>query len=200
MCVIFFWCCFVVSPEEWGSEWHIECGEVGHTAEERQGPSPCPYCWPCCPVLELASQERGSPWTHSALEEKTSAGQYGMISFHIKKTSKQFPHIRKGKVIVMLYLIKISTGVVIDFHGFWQTGILLNQQQPCINFLYHIKLYNWVIALHNNSCLQLASFLQLLPASWSLRSDSSEGSSLGERGRGRWESEARSPREISVHM
>lgn len=42
----------------------------------------------------------------------------------------------------MLYLIKISTGVVIDFHGFGQTGILLNQQQPHVNFLYHIKLYS----------------------------------------------------------
>ncbi|TNN71275.1 hypothetical protein EYF80_018477 [Liparis tanakae] len=40
----------------------------------------------------------------------------------------------------------------------------------------------------------------LLPASCSLRSDSSEGSSLGERGRGRWASVARSPREMSVHM
>lgn len=35
-----------------------------------------------------------------------------------------------------MYLIKISTGVVIDFHGLRQTGILLNQQQPRINLLF----------------------------------------------------------------
>lgn len=35
-----------------------------------------------------------------------------------------------------MYLIKISTGVVIDFHGLRQAGILLNQQQPRINLLF----------------------------------------------------------------
>lgn len=59
----------------------------------------------------------------------------------------------------------------------------------------------FLVALHNSHiCLQRTSIFTLLPASCSLRSDSSDGSSLGERGRCRWESEARSPREISVHM
>lgn len=89
---------------------------------------------------------------------------------------------------------------MIDFHGLRQASILLNKQELHVIFLHHTATVS--VTLHNidNRFLQHASILTLLPASCSLRSDSSEGSSLGERGRGRWESEAKSPREMSVHM